>query len=372
MRLKESWSPFLQSLAWYGTFILPKHIYSEGDWSKNPANEKPIGSGAFKFVEWVKGERIVLAANPNYFGRGPFLDRLTFRVLKDPSTGVDLLLKGEVDFILPRPAAERIPEIQKTPGILVKTFAHTARYYVGFNLRRKPFDDVRVRQAINQAINRPLLVDRALLGYGAPASGFYTPAVPWAYNPASRVPAFDLAAAEKLLDQAGLPRGANGTRVTVTFLTFTPSPFKEIAETLREQLRAVGIIANVELLAPADWTKRVFEIKDFDLGMTDGTWGPDPDNLVLRFGSKGSNQFMGYASAEFDAAVAEGARLTQLEERAQAYFRAQEILARDLPLAPLVENVQFIITRDNISGMPLLEARGLVTFNDYRLVRIKR
>ena len=81
---------------------------------------------------------------------------------------------------------------------------------------------------------------------------------------------------------------------------------------------------------------------------------------------------MGYSSADFDAAVAEGARLTALEARAKAYFRAQEILAQDLPLAPLAENVQFIVTREAITGLAQGEARGLVTFQDFSLVKVQK
>jgi peptide/nickel transport system substrate-binding protein len=254
----------------------------------------------------------------------------------------------------------------------VQTFPHPARFYAGFNLRRRPFDDLRVRQAINMAINRTELVNRALLGYGAPGLGFYTPLIAWAYNAKAQVPAFDAASAERLLDEAGMPRGADGVRLKLALVTLNFSPFKEIAEALKEQLRGVGLEVEVVPLTPADWNKRIFQEHDFDLALTDGTHGPDPDNLDFRFGSKGLYNFTGYASAEFDAAVAEGARPTKSQERAQAYFRAQEILARDLPLAPLTENVQFIITRDNVTGLPQTEARGLVTFNDFSLVRVKR
>jgi peptide/nickel transport system substrate-binding protein len=109
---------------------------------------------------------------------------------------------------------------------------------------------------------------------------------------------------------------------------------------------------------------------DFDLALLNGSWGPDPDNLSFRFGSGGVHQFMGYASPEFDAAIVEGARQTKLLDRAQAYFRAQEILAHDLPLAPLAEYVYILIYRDNVTGLPYVEARGLVSFQDYSLVRV--
>ena len=80
----------------------------------------------------------------------------------------------------------------------------------------------------------------------------------------------------------------------------------------------------------------------------------------------------GYASADFDAAITEGARQTKVENRAKSYFCAQEILARDLPLAPLVDHALVALVRDNVTGLGYTEARGLVTFQDYSLVQIKR
>ena len=90
MRLKGSYAPFVSTLAWYGTFILPKHIYEGSDWTKNPANEKPVGTGPFKFVEWVKGDHIAAVVNKEYFKRGPFLDQVTWRFQTSALSGPEI------------------------------------------------------------------------------------------------------------------------------------------------------------------------------------------------------------------------------------------------------------------------------------------
>ncbi len=373
MKLKEVYSPFIANVAWVGFFILPKHLYDGTDWTKNPANEKPVGTGAFKFVEWVKGAHITLEANKRYFKRGPFLDRVTYRIYKDVSAVVaDALLKGELDHMPVPPPNDRIPELQKSGTVQVKTFPNPGRYYMNFNLQRKPFDDLRVRQAVNMAINRSALVEKALLGFGTPGVGLYTPAVAWAYNPQARVPEYDASGAEKLLEQAGLVRQADGTRLKLTLVTVNFTPYKELAQNIQEQLRAVGITVDAVTLPAADFTKRVNTDRDFDLALLNGAHGPDPENLNLRFGTGQNTNTSGYSSAEFDAVLLEGSRKTKLEERIKSYFRAQEILARDLPLVPLVELVQFITFRDGVTGLPQTEARGFVTFQDYSLVRVKR
>jgi peptide/nickel transport system substrate-binding protein len=370
VKLKDTWAPFIPNLAWYGTFILPRHLYEGADWTQNPANQKPVGTGPFKFVEWLKGDRVTLSANTSYFRQGPYMDKVSLLFLKDPSAAfIPLLASGEVDFSQARPAFDRLAELQRASGVKVQTFAHPARYYLGFNVRRKPFDDVRVRQALNAALNRNEIVEKALQGYGAPGVGFYTPALAWAYNAQARVPVFDTAAAERLLDEAGLPRGAAGVRLRVALLAPDLSPYKEIGQAVQSQLNAVGLTVDLQIVSTSDWTRRAYTDLDFDMALNNGSWGPDPENLALRAGSKGAGNFMGYASAEFDAAVAEGGRLVQTSDRARAYGKAQEILARDLPIAPLAEYVQILTYRANITGLPQMEARGLVTFNDFSLVR---
>ncbi len=370
MRLKEPYAPFVSTLAWYGTFILPRHIFEGSDWTRNAANDKPVGTGPFKFVEWVKGDHITAAANNDYFKRGPFLDRVIWRFQTPTAPGHDLIVNGQADYSQASPPRERVAELQKTAGVRVKTYASTNRYYIGFNLQRQPLDDVRVRRAINMAVDRSAMLTRAFAGLGTPGVGFYTPGIPWAYNPNAKVPPFDPAGAEKLLDEAGVKRGADGTRVKFGLLTYNLSPYPEVAQVVQEQLRAVGIQVDVTLLAAGDANKRVNQDKDFDLVVSDGSFGPDPEQLNSRFGSTGGSAFTGYASAEFDAAMAEGAREAKLEDRAQAYWRAQEILARDLPLAPLVDHALVVLSRDNVTGLGYNEARGLVTFQDYSLVRV--
>jgi ABC-type transport system substrate-binding protein len=102
-----------------------------------------------------------------------------------------------------------------------------------------------------------------------------------------------------------------------------------------------------------------------------GSHGPDPENLNVRFGSRGTSQIMGYANPELDAALAEGTRSVDLAQRARAYFRVQKILARDLPIAPLAESVTVTLCRRGVTGLPRVEARGLVPESEFSLVRVR-
>lgn len=363
LRLREPWSAFIASLGWFGTSILPAHVYGHGSWQQHPANLQPIGTGPFRFGAWTAGERIVLRMNPAYFGQGPYVDAVEYIVTSTPEEGVQLVADRKADLLIGRPPVQRVPELSRTPGIRVITAPGDGRAYLGFNLRRPLFQDVRVRRAINLAIDRRALVKRALLGAGAPAVGFYTPTVGWAYNGAARAPRHDLDAARQLL-AAAAPR-----RAAVTLLCVSSA--RPFAEEVSRQLRAAGLRVRIDAVPAKEFFERLLRTRDFDMALTAGSQGPDPDNLAARFGSTGSQQFMGYSNPELDARLAEGARQSDVVLRARAYFRAQEILAADLPIAPLTETVRLTVHREGLKGLPQADARALVADYAFPLVRLR-
>jgi peptide/nickel transport system substrate-binding protein len=372
IRLKEAWAPFLPTIAWQWAFILPEHLFRQAGFSQSRFDEHPVGTGPFSFKAWDKGKTITLKANTKYFKRGPFIDRLTFRILQPGEEVVSLLKSGEVDYTLQQPALSEIADLRQNPALNVRIHPNPGRFYLGFNQNRLPLGDLRVRRAINMAIDRTELASRAMMGYAAPAFGFYTPVIAWAYNPSARTPELDVPAAEQLLDEAGLPKGKDGIRHRFTFATIKRSPLPELAEILKEQLDRVGLGIEIEYLSYADYTRKIYSERDVDMAIFSGTQGPDPNNMVMRFSSRPGGHFMGDPSPDFDEALRQGAKSRRISQRARFYYMAQEIMARDLPIAPLVENVQPVIYNRNIIGLPHVEARGLVTFTDFSLVRIKK
>jgi peptide/nickel transport system substrate-binding protein len=367
VRLREPWSPFLAMIASYGAFILhPPH--SPGEKVPRP---RPIGTGPFKLQAWEKGRRIVLGANHDYFRTGPFLDRVVYEFEPDPHRGPQRLINGEADYLVVRPPLGILPRLARNPELRVATFPGDGQYSLLFNLRRRPFQDLRVRRAFNMAIDRPALLTRALFGYGTPGMGFYTPAVAWAFNPSARAPELDLAGARSLLDQSGFQPDAQGIRLRAKLLTPSVSPFYDVARAAAGQLAAAGIELQVEMVSGREWIARTTRSHDFEVALMGGSLGPDPEILNLRFGSRSPVQPTGYSNPEFDAAIAEGARALDLSRRARAYFRAQEILARDLPMAPLADGASVTICRRGVTGLPRLEARGLVSDFDFSLVRVR-
>jgi peptide/nickel transport system substrate-binding protein len=361
--LREPWAAFLTSFAWYGTSILPAHVYRDRPWADHPANLRPIGTGPFKFVSWEPG-RIVMEKNGAYFGPGPYVDRVEYLLAKTPEEAAELLLQGRADLLVGRPPSEHLPELMKVPHLQVRTSPSDARVYLGLNLTRQPFKDLRVRRALSMAIDRRALVTNGLGGVGAPGQGFYTPSVRWAYNELARAPDYDPVAARREL-AALVPPGYSAVLVSTRIGTAEP-----LAVELARQLERVGLKVRVEHERLDGYFQRVLGKRDFDLALLSGSQGPDPDNLAPRFGSNGIYQVMGYSNPAVDEALARGARSSDVTARAAAYRRVQEILAADLPVVPLVESVRVKVYRKGLRGLPEEDARGLVPEFTYNLIRM--
>lgn len=365
INLKQPHAPFLSFLAWIGTFIMPKHIYDGTDWLTNEANQSPIGTGPFKFVEWVRGDHITLEKNPDYFMGAPYLDKVVFRIIPDSNTALQAFLNNEADVSFNRPPMSEIATLQATEGVEVDITAMPSRYYIAFNFAKELFQDLRVRQAVSMAVDGQEIVDRALQGIGEPGEGFYTPAIAWAYNAEAVRPAFDVEAAKALLDEAGYTKKADGFRFQWTLPYFTGQEWADMATVIKSQLAAIDIDVRLEQLEIAAWMTKVITNKDYDITILNGFQGPDPDNLKLRFGTGAGINVMGYSNTEVDELLAEAATLGSPEERAPLYHQVQTLLAADVPVVPYAEVSSIQLYHSWVHGLPWTDARGRLGFQSF-------
>lgn len=371
-KLKQPYAAFIGFLAWYGTFIMPKHIYDGTDWTTNPANQQPIGTGPFKFVEWQKGDHVTLEANKDYFKGAPNVDKLIFRIIPDPNTALQAFLNGEVDIDNVRPPLSEVANLQKTAGVKVLIKPTPSRYYLAFNLRIDPWKNLEVRKAIALALNRDEIVTKALKGLGTKAEGFYTPAIDWAYNGTDILPERNIEQAKTILDNAGFKADANGIRLKATMPYFQGSDWTDMATVIKSNLKEIGIDVTLEQLEIAAWMQKVITDHNFDFTILNGFQGPDPANLGMRVASDGSLQMMGYSNEQVDKLLNEGGQLSKPEERGPKYKEVQKILSQELPLIPMAEVAQITVFKDYVHGEPHEEGIGKVTFNNYSLVWISK
>ncbi len=349
-KFKRVYAPFIFILGPHNGPILPKHIYNGTDVLKNPANWQPVGSGPFKFVEWVKGDHITLEKNPNYWKKGlPYLDRIISKIYRDASSMVIAFQKGEVDYIpgysFPRSEASTL---KNDPNVV-----ETIRGEEGllpilmnlYNIHRKPLDDYAVRKAIAMAIDRQFILDKAFYGIGRIATGPISSDLKWAYTSDVTQYPFDSDAANKLLDGAGYARGPDGNRFTLTLVyDLRIPPSAKSAEIVAEQLTKIGIKVDLRPLDTAAYLDRVFVKRDFDLSVQRFITGPDPDVGVGRLYTSWSiqpvpysNGAVAYNNSRVDALFKEGSNTVDLEQRAKAYREVQKVLTAEIPYFWLIE-----------------------------------
>lgn len=349
------------------TDILPKHIYEGTDWLTNPANKKPIGTGAFKFVSEEKDVSIILEANKDYFKGEPGVDRIIYKIIPDENTAVQAYLNGEVD-LLGLPAAispAAVPSLKNAANTKVQTMISADRQYMVTNLSNEPWSNLKVRQAVALCLDRPQIVEKAHKGYAEVAEGFYTPAVSWAYTDEYKMPDQDIEKAKALLDEAGYKADANGVRIKdVEIVIFEFAVFSDIATIVQQNLKSIGIEAKITTLETAAWSQKMQDGK-FDLGIIGGFHGPDPDGMVGRVGVGGWGNFMKYNNPKLEEIFAQGRSETDLEKRAAIYKEMQKILSEELPIMPLTEWCYIIVTRANLSGHPIENPDSIGSANYY-------
>lgn len=370
-RLKNRYTPFVLWLDEDNGAILPKHLYEGTDPLTNPANAKPIGTGPFKLESSKAGDTYTLVRNPHYFKDGlPYLDRIVFRVILAPPQAVQALEAGEVNMLLyPDPA--QVNRLEALPGVVVSEdgregFARVIRLIP--NLRREPFDDVRVRRAIAYAIDRDVVASAGYAGTMAPATGpvsrglteFYTDDV-------AKYPR-DLDKAKALLDEAGLEPGPDGVRLRISLLY--DMGFSRPAEILKEQLKDVGIELNLILMEFNAWVKKLYIDWDFELGYSQFTDPPDPDiglrgrfecaNVVKAPFANGG----GYCNPKVDELFQKAASEPDHDTRVEMYHEVQRIIAEDQNQIFLVDGIGSTARQEEFQGFADAGSKGPYYFGE--------
>ncbi len=335
--------------------MVPKHLFEGTDIRNNPQANKPVGTGPFVFTEWKKGQYIRLDRNPHYWQKGlPHLDRVVARFIPEASTRTAALESGEVHL----GAFNAVPLVDVKRFRTMAGMTYTTKGYetlntllmLEINTKRPPFDDKRVRQAVAYAIDRQFIIDNIWFGLGKPATGpissnlkrFYTPDVRH-YDVANR-----LALANKLLDESGHPRGANGVRFKIVHdIDPYGDHFRQLGQYIKQALGQVGIEVELREEDPGAWVKRIYTDYDFTLnqvflnGLTDPVIGVHRSYLCsyIRKGVPFVNSTQ-YCNPEVDKLAEQATVEVDPKKRAELYKRFQQIIAEDSPMV-FISEVRF-------------------------------
>ena len=336
-------SPFAPALASWGTNILPAHLLEGRDITKSPLARQPVGTGPYRFKEWIAGQKIVLEANPDYFEGRPWIDRYIYRIIPDTSTMYMEMKAGAIDLMSLTPVqyARQTTSRQFTSRFNKFRYPSSGYLYMGYNLRHPLFGDKRIRQAITAAIDKEELIHGVLFGMGQKAHG---PIVPgrWAYNPDVRDIGYDPKHAADLLARAGWrEKNADGILVRdgkpfqFTILTNQGNQQRLLsAQIIQQRLKYVGIDVKIRIVEWATFLKEYIDKGKFEVVMLAWNISQDPDMFDIWHSSKtnpGELNFIGFRNAEVDRLLVEGRSTFDIEKRKKAYFRIQEILAEEQP-----------------------------------------
>jgi len=368
-KLKAPVPYFLRAFQPSETPMMPKHGFADEELAADKIRQakimqNPIGTGPFKLKEWKKGSHIILERNADYWKAGrPYLDQVVMRVLPDGAARAIAVEKGEVDLapMNALPPAE-IQRLSKLPQLVASQEGSEGLgpiMWLEVNLREKPLSDVKVRQAISLAIDRAKLVDVIWYGQGKPARGPVVSGNPTHFDKTLKPFEYSPAKANKLLDEAGYKRGADGVRFKLTqnFLPYGEEWVRQ-AEYIKQELGKVGIQVETQSLDMGGWLKRVYTdwayqfTSNFTHNYSDPTIGVQRAFISTNIKQGATfNNSMNYRNPRVDELFGLTARLEDGPERNKAWAEVQQIIRDELPVIFLMEISFMNVWNKRVKGL---------------------
>jgi ABC-type dipeptide transport system, periplasmic component len=352
MHLSYADASIISKLSWYGTFIMPKHLYEGTDQATNPYNQTPVGTGPFKFVSWDKGVSVTLERNDDFFGEEKaHIKTLIFSIIPDQNTAYQALLNGEIDYMDAVPSAV-VGDLADDPNYTLVRQLGINRTYVTFNWTDPILSDIRIRQAIAYAINQKSICERTC-GAGQQSETFISPVFVDFVDDTYKLPETDLEKAIALIEEAGYTKGSDGFYFEITLTFFISGNWEEVVAIIKANLAEVGIKVTLEAMEVAAWQVKVMDNYDFEMTMLAGYQGPDVSGVYNRVHTDGNTNIAKYSNPELDALLVQGNAETDPEKRAAIYSEVQRIMSEDLPLILILDNGYEYAFKNEFSGYPL-------------------
>ena len=348
--LKEPNAPLLFNLSISAfDFASPASLKLYGG---DGAGLNPVGTGPFKFVEWVRDDHITMVANSTFFRKGlPKTPRLIYRVIKDNAARFLALKAGEIQ-ALENPNPDDAKAALMDPNLKVGLRPSFDTGWLQFNMNDAMFKDRRIREAVALAINKKAIIDALYGGYGEVADQLMPP-VMWGRSSKAKTYPYDPARAKQLLAEAGV---ANGFSFDFWYIPVSRPYFpsgKEIGTAIASDLAKVGIRAN---LMTEDWATYLRDRKTLKFPMLMIGWigdNGDPDDWLGFFFAKydPNATVYSYNNKTVLDLVARARTLNSQAERAKLYAQIADMVAQDLPMIPLAHAKVPILMRTNVSGL---------------------
>ena len=326
--LHYPYAPLLSVLASAeGGILSPKAIEQYG----KDLTKHPTGTGPYKFESWTPGQEVVLVKNENYWGDKPKLDKVVFKTVPEDTTRIAMVETGEAQVAEQLPVTE-VDRVQNSQNMTLGRYAAFSSEHIGINTKKKPFDDVRVRQAIALAVDKPTIIQGVYNDVGTVAHSSISPAMV-GYSPNVKDLGYDLEKAKQLLADAGY---ANGFKATV-YLNDNKARIN-VAEVLQQQLKQINIDLDVKVLEFGAYIDAASkgETDLFISGWGNATGDADYNQYNLfhtnSHGAPGNHSF--YSNPEVDKLIEDGRKEKDEEKRKQIYEKAQQLEMDEVAVIP--------------------------------------
>ena len=348
-------APFLASLASGWGAILPKSLIDSG----HDFDSLPVGTGPFKLQEWIRDSKVVLVKNEDYWMQGlPKLNQVNLNIIPESSIQVQGLIAGQIDivFIID---SDDIPLLESSPDVTLDENLTSLILVMPINTSVAPLDDLRVRQAINYAIDKQQILDIAY-GGGEPIGTFMDRGNAFYKDFTSLYP-YDPDKARALLKEAGV-----GDDVELTmYLPQNYALHVKAGEMYQEMLSKVGLNVKIQLIDWSTWISDVYRASKFDLTVIGHTGKLDPDGTL---GGYGEGRYVQWFNDEAASLIKEAAATIGFEERKALYDQVLEIMAKEVPFVYLGSSYRTTGLRNDVTGFRVTP--NLDTF-DFRWTEFK-
>lgn len=353
----EPYAPFLENLAFS---IIPAHVYEGtpiGEMENHPAIKQPIGTGPYKFVQYVTDQYVELTRYDDFHLGKPHIPTIIYKIANQ-DVAIGQLKSGELDFVPITPKDVELVKGEST--ITIYTRPDFGYQYMGFNHDHPILKDKKVRQAMMYAINRQAMVDQLIKGYGTVMNSHMPPAI-WAYDASSlNAYGFNPEKAAALLAEAGwTEKNAEGYLVkdgqVFGFMLKYPSGNKvreASAPLIQANLKAVGIKVDVQMMEFSTLVTSVFDERDMDAWLMGWSLARDPDPGAIFLPNNKWGKVTGWTNARNDELIKQGTRVLKVAERKPIYVEWAKILNDELPYIFLYsQNVIDAVRTDKVQGL---------------------
>jgi dipeptide transport system substrate-binding protein len=320
-------------------------------------DQEPVGTGPFYLIQYQKDAVIRYRAFPEYWGGKAKIDDLVYAITPDASVRWAKLQKGECH-VMPYPNPADLDAIRKDANVQLLDQPGLNVGYLAYNTTKKPFDDVRVRKALNMAINKKAVIDAVYLSAGVPATNPIPPTL-WSYNDQIKDDPYDPEGAKKLLAEAGFPNGLEADLWAMPVQRPYNPNARRIAELMQADFAKIGVKAEIKSFEWGEYRKRL-QAGEHQMGMLGWTGdNGDPDNFLhTLLGCDSAKSASGSNVAKFchqpyDELVVKAKRISDQAERTKLYQQAQVIFKQQAPWFTIAHAVQLKPVRKEVVDFKL-------------------